>query len=169
MAETLAQVLAIALVGLSLGLAANAMHPQGVTLGLAVHSAAEAGAGSCEATLNPLTLSSHEASHLCESEEVVFVDARSASAYASGHVVGAIHLPPRQGDHGDSELLSFGISPTLVVYGDNTQCDQAKRVGQRLISMGYPDIFVLEGGWPAWSTLEHPVASGSCGQCTQAY
>src|SRR4029077_8392910 len=105
------------------------------------------------------------ASGMCSDCTVAFVDARTASAFAQGHVAGAIHLPPIGHPDEALRMAELGQKKTVVVYDDLSSCNLADSAGQRLRSRGVRDVRVLEGGWPAWQSRGQPAASGACEIC----
>jgi rhodanese-related sulfurtransferase len=95
-------------------------------------------------------------------------DARSAAAYAEGHVAGAVHLPCDAGGQAAVEALAhFDRAHSIVVYGDST--DDARPVADSL-QRRHPGVrvSVLAGGFPAWSSAGLACASGPCDECKAA-
>ncbi len=92
-----------------------------------------------------------------KSRGVIWVDARSAAAFAKGHVPGA-HLLNEQGwPDLVFELVKVmdadGARRPLVIYCDAQKCAASKAVRNRLrheIPIGDREVHVLHGGWPAW-------------------
>ena len=85
-------------------------------------------------------------------KNVVWVDARSATVYAAGHIPGAFLLNE---EDWNSLLLTFAIQyqpeQTLVIYCDSLECNASHAVAERLRKeLGVQKIFVLKGGWQSW-------------------
>ncbi len=169
----LAHAASVALAGAAVGLVANALSPRPATLATPVHSAAERGGGMCAepgapAASRAARISVAEAKALCDACTAGFVDARTATEYAAGHVTGAVHLPPA-GHPGEAAaiagLRAFG---RVVVYDGDYRCALADEVAARLRREGLPDVRVLEGAWPAWIAAGGSGTSGSCPACRGA-
>jgi rhodanese-related sulfurtransferase len=82
-------------------------------------------------------------------DEILWVDARTADAFASGHPPGAVHLGEDDWE-GGFETLMFTWMPgqTLIVYCDEATCHASEAVAQRLRrELGIEEVFFLEGGW----------------------
>ncbi len=160
------QAAGLAAAGVALGLAVNAVNPRGVRLQRPFYAAAESGVTACVAPGSAVgRVAVPAAALLCNDCTVAFVDARTASDFAEGHVPGAVHLPPA--GHPDEAGLLAGLrgKRTVVVYDDNSACQLADSVAHRLSSVGLADVRVLEGGWEAWRGKGEPAASGMCGAC----
>ncbi len=156
---------AIVAVGAGVGLALNAVHPHGVALARPVFAAAETGTGTCSAPGGNASITPAVAAGMCSDCTVAFVDARTASAFAEGHIAGALHLPP-VGHHDEAaRMAELAQKKTVVVYDDLTACNLADSVARRLHQAGVHDVRILEGGWSAWQRQGEPGASGACETC----
>ncbi len=99
-----------------------------------------------------------EVRHLAGNATVLWIDARSAEAYAAGHIPGAIAL--REGAW--EELLPDVIDAwqpgqRLIVYCDGGGCAAARSVAARLQrELATTDVAYLEGGWTAWQAQSQP-------------
>ena len=83
---------------------------------------------------------------------IIWVDARTLSAYQTRHVPGAILL-----NEGEWERLLPGFlevwqpNARIVVYCDSAACDASQTVALRLQrELKLSDINVLKGGWASW-------------------
>jgi len=106
---------------------------------------------------------------------VVIIDTRDESAYAAGHIPGAVNIRDNftflatSDEAGLQELRStlsakFGAAgvsgkETVVFYEDalNSGFGQSCRGYFMLSWLGYPDVKVLDGGYPAWQAAGLPV------------
>ena len=91
--------------------------------------------------------------------DAVIVDVRSAEAYASGHVRGAVHLPHAQIDAEAAAALPGGL---VVVYCWGPGCNAAHKGALRLARHGR-EVKEMLGGWEyyereGWPTEEVPAA-----------
>jgi 3-mercaptopyruvate sulfurtransferase SseA len=168
--NVLFQAAAVVAAGTLVGLGANAASPRAVPLGTPVHAAAESGAGQCSdpgAAAAPASprIGAAEAKGLCDACTAGFVDARSASEYAAGHVTNAIHLPPAGHPGERAAVDALRAYPLVVVYDGDYSCALADDVAARLRRAGLRDVRVLEGAWPAWVAAGGSGASGYCPEC----
>jgi 3-mercaptopyruvate sulfurtransferase SseA len=165
---------AISIGGAVLGLLLNAVvsaHP--ARLFSPVHAAAESGISLCSASPEAhhekhghRVMPQKEAVAACTACTVGFVDARGAAAFAEGHIPLAVHLPPAGHVDEASELAHLRAFPTVVVYDSGGGCGLAEGVGDRLESLGFKDVRLLEGSWTDWMIAGGPAASGACQACS---
>lgn len=166
----LAQAAAVALAGGIVGVGANALSPRPAPLGTPVHSAAERGGGLCAdpggaAAARAPRISVAEAKVLCDACTAGFVDARTATEYAAGHVTNAVHLPPAGHPAEAAAIAGLRAYARVVVYDGDYSCALADEVAARLRREGLPDVRVLEGAWPAWVAGGGAGTSGFCPEC----
>jgi rhodanese-related sulfurtransferase len=86
--------------------------------------------------------------------DFVLVDARSAEAYARGHVPGAINIPYRQMTR--ESLSRFAAGTCFVVYCDGIQCNASTKGALRLSSFGFR-VKEMIGGLDGWVRDGFPV------------
>ncbi|MGZ3428600.1 MAG: rhodanese-like domain-containing protein [Polyangia bacterium] len=159
----LIRAIVLVVAGAALGFAANAARPHGLKVAAFAPPVECTGAG--EHAPTPTVMSPAEASALCGQPSVVIADTRSASAFAEGHVAGAVHLPCDAGGKSAVEALAhFSHAQTIVVYGESTA--DARPVADSL-QRRHPDVRValLDGGFAAWSSAGLACASGPCDEC----
>ncbi len=165
------QVLFIVPVGAILGLVLNATSGRPAALNQPVYPAASSGISVCGSSpqaqhqahghrFMPLT----EALTACAQCTVGFVDARGAAAFASGHIPGAVHLPPAGHSEEGKTLEQLGRFQTLVVYDEGGSCGLAQGVADRLEALGFKDVRLLKG-WRDWEVAGGPAQSGACEAC----
>ena len=90
--------------------------------------------------------------------DLVIVDARSAEAYARGHIPGAISLPHR--NMNEESVAHLDRSKLYVVYCDGIGCNGSTKGTYRLAKLGFKAKELL-GGLDWWKRDEHPIATGS--------
>jgi rhodanese-related sulfurtransferase len=163
----LAQALALCAAGAIIGMTGNGFTPRPAPLGARVTSTAEAPGAMCQLPggRGPVVprISVEEAKPLCVACSALFVDARSAAEYQSGHITGAIHLA--RGEPADPVLWRLGVYKTVIVYDRDPSCALADQVAKALLERGAQDVRVLTGAWPAWMAAGAPGASGPCAVC----
>jgi rhodanese-related sulfurtransferase len=86
-------------------------------------------------------------------QDFVLVDARSPSAYAAGHLPGAISLPHAEIDE---EALAALPEGPLVAYCWGPACNGATKAGRRLAELGRP-VKEMLGGFEYWTREGHSV------------
>lgn len=99
----------------------------------------------------PGQLTLEQARVLEHTRVVVWVDARNAAAFASGHVPGAVNLNLAAWETGFAAMLKqWTPDRAVVVYCDDASCQASEEVAARLRgSAGLPEVYVLYGGWEA--------------------
>ncbi len=154
------QSIVLGIAGAGLGLALNALRPDGVSI-LRPWVGEADGAAQCAVSAAPARVGVDEAERLLQARAAVFGDVRGADEYAAGHVVDAVHLPCSA--DAPEWLANVAKSSTVVLYG--TEETDADPVAQSLSASGYRDVRVLSGGFPAWRAVGGSAASGPCEVC----
>ena len=86
---------------------------------------------------------------------VIWIDARLEEKYVEDHVPGAILL----NEFNFKSLLmnSFHLianqEQPIVVYCGSYSCKASTKVAEELRAMMIPDVYVLKGGWDAWTEV----------------
>ena len=81
---------------------------------------------------------------------VVVVEALGASFFASGHIPGAVNLPPHRVREAAAAVLPDRDAP-VVVYGAGPGCRQAEIVLRILLALGYRDLSRYPDGKAGWA------------------
>ncbi len=83
---------------------------------------------------------------------VLWVDARTSSAYAQRHVPDAISLNEAEWERLlPGFLKAWRHGAKVVVYCDSQACNSSEEVARRLRrELNLDEVFVLKGGWAAW-------------------
>jgi len=82
------------------------------------------------------------------------LDVRDRAQYEAGHVPGSALLPVHEMAARRGELPVVKVKPIVVVGEPGTRTTAA---ATWLVLVGYGDVRVLDGGWPAWTG---PVETG---------
>jgi len=116
-----------------------------------------------------------ETATVAENFDLVLLDARSSGDHASGHLPGAVSLPPsmldrESGDFSFQVRSADEIAPVLqgagikknsqVVIYDSGGSFNAARVWWVLDYYGHPEKAVLDGGFAAWQSANGAVETG---------
>lgn len=86
-----------------------------------------------------------------------WLDPRTARAYATAHIPGAMHLPFQDVT---SEYRRLKVYDVVVVYGDGYDDVKAQAMSKRLMELGVAEVHVLRGGLQAWREAGMPLEDG---------
>ncbi len=94
----------------------------------------------------------------------LFLDARRTSIYEDGHIAGA-RLFSFWEDGLDAKLqvladATFDFKDPVVIYCSGGDCRDSHLLADRMWPLGYRNLRIFKGGWPAWQTLGGPSAQG---------
>lgn len=98
-------------------------------------------------------------------ENVIVIDARSADAYATEHIPGAINIPHRQMSADSTAALDK--SALVVTYCDGIGCNASTKGALAMVRLGFR-VKELMGGLDWWKRDGHPTTAvtgndSSCG------
>lgn len=92
-----------------------------------------------------------------DSGQALFADARSQKVYRMGHIKGAMSLDPSDFDAWSGKFFSQFAPETLIItYCDGARCPLSMELAEKLVEMGYENVFVLKDGWHQWTTAHLP-------------
>ena len=93
-----------------------------------------------------------------EKNDALFADARPMSAYSEGHIKGAVNLDPNEFDSWSGDFFSR-VSPDqmIIAYCEGAQCRLSLELAEKLIWMGYENVYYLKNGWGLWKENQLPV------------
>lgn len=111
----------------------------------------------------PLEIEDAEAQALHQAG-ALFLDARRTSIYEEGHIAGA-RLFSYWEDGLDAKLqvladATFDFKDPVVIYCSGGDCRDSHLLADRMWPLGYRNLRIFKGGWPAWKTLGGPTATG---------
>jgi len=96
-------------------------------------------------------ISIDKAVKLLKSENVIFIDARSAKSHKKSHIPTSINVPYRNVEKIYEEKLSYLPKDILlVVYCSSEDCSLAVRVAKKIKNFGFTNISILKGGFSGW-------------------
>ena len=139
--------------GIAAALVSNAVRGDGIPLGSDPRSL-RVGAG--------LPLVDLAAARADFDHGAVFVDARSHALFVTGHVEGALSIPPENAEaayRADHDFLPDGDG-TVVVYASRKEAELAGTRAAWLKTMGHTGVVVMVDGWDAWHADGYPAATG---------
>ncbi|MCH2145440.1 MAG: rhodanese-like domain-containing protein [Phycisphaerales bacterium] len=95
----------------------------------------------------------------------IWMDPRTPTEYAEGHIPGSISLPfPMIEQDHQSLLRNAG---TIIIYDTNWNDVIAVSASKRLMELGYSDIYTLRGGLEAWKADGNAVDTGAPKEATE--
>ncbi|MCY3874967.1 MAG: rhodanese-like domain-containing protein [Rhodobacteraceae bacterium] len=83
----------------------------------------------------------------CPDPDFIVIDVRGPSAYANGHVDGAINIP--HGDMTSDRMSRYPRDKVFVVYCAGPHCNGANKAAVRLARLGLP-VKMMIGGVTGW-------------------
>lgn len=97
-------------------------------------------------------------------EGILFLDSRSRSDFAAGHIPGALAVPLDDIQRsGKTEAglerpgtLDFPGAQTLIIYCEGGDCQTSLALAKIIHDKGYKDIRIFSGGWTEWSAAGLP-------------
>ncbi len=97
----------------------------------------------------------------------VFIDARRTSVFEEGHVAGAKVISPWE-DGVEAKIQAFADATfdpkdPVVIYCSGGDCRDSHLLADRLWPLGFRNLRIFKGGWPAWKALGGPSARGAEG------
>ena len=90
-------------------------------------------------------------------DNILWIDARAASAYEAAHIPGAILLNEDDWDqHFENFIQNWDGESAIIIYCDSRVCAASHSVAERLkADLGMENILVLKGGWQTWLTNQN--------------
>ena len=95
----------------------------------------------------------------------IWLDPRTPTEYAEGHIPGAVSLPfPMIEQDHETLLLNAGA---IVVYDTDWDDVIAVSASKRLMELGYSQVYTLRGGLESWRADGNAVDTGAPSQATE--
>ncbi len=96
-----------------------------------------------------------------EDGHAVFLDARSLSEYAQGHIKGARLLPYEKLDEYVIDATADISTDSLIItYCDGEACMLSHDLALYLKDFGFERVYVLTNGWSLWLDNGLPIEQG---------
>lgn len=104
------------------------------------------------------TIDLAEAKKIYDGGRSIFVDARSAAAYQTRHIKGALNCPVGDlGTKAEDFERSYPPETAVVVYCGGESCKLSFKVAARLFERGhFKRVLVFAGGWKEWVQAGFP-------------
>ena len=88
---------------------------------------------------------------------ILWVDARSESEFASEHIPDAVCLNFENWNEQFPKFLDrYNPGQRVVVYCSATSCQLSREIAAKLRGGGVDETYFLEGGWEAWKQQNRP-------------
>jgi rhodanese-related sulfurtransferase len=81
---------------------------------------------------------------------IVLIDALAPMVYAHSHLPGALNLPASSFDRFAVERRLPDRSAEIIVYCSNPDCDDSHATAEKLIALGYTNVWRYPGGKDEW-------------------
>jgi rhodanese-related sulfurtransferase len=150
--EALWQSVVIVLIAAALSLWVNHFRQDGLPL----LGSPKAGSNGSKTAEEPV-VSIEEARALFLTNGAVFIDARPAEVYRSGHIRGALNLPQDSLEESLSVVMEQIPPDSLIItYCDGESCSLSQEATLELSARGYSNVQVLVNGWSVWQEAGLP-------------
>jgi rhodanese-related sulfurtransferase len=104
------------------------------------------------------------AKKIYDSNDAVFVDARTYDEFKEGHIYGAIHIDKKyfDGAAGADIARKQLKGQHVVIYCHGAECTDSEAVAKRLLALNMQigPIHIIKDGFPGWKAAGYPVNSG---------
>ncbi len=94
---------------------------------------------------------------LVSAGDAVLVDLSASGEYEKGHIVGSRNVQPRQFSPTHKLVANAQKRPVVLVCRNGNASETAAKA---LKKAGFEQVYVLEGGIPAWQQAEMPLVKG---------
>lgn len=94
-----------------------------------------------------------------EKKSFLLVDARSPQEYQEAHIKGAISIPEKNLEE-NKNLLPADKSTQIIIYCNGVQCGKSKRLGEKIVPLGYTNVLLYAEGFPVWEERTLPIVPG---------
>ncbi|EKD49702.1 MAG: cytochrome c biogenesis protein, transmembrane region [uncultured bacterium] len=91
-------------------------------------------------------------------KNLAILDVRQGVEYVDAHIQGALSLP--LSDVKKNAEAKVAKDKEIVTYCSATECQASLSAAKKLHDLGYRNIKILEGGFPAWENEGYKVNSG---------
>lgn len=160
--NTTGKVFWLLLLAVSMALLTNRFSPKGIPLlgqWSESRQTVRAGADPLEPAAVRIIGDIDIAKQIYDAFETVFVDARPADEYRTGHIEGALSLPVwESGTELDAFISRYTPDQPIVVYCWGGNCEDGHELAIMLADLGFRDVSVMTGGLPLWAERGFPVA-----------
>jgi rhodanese-related sulfurtransferase len=98
--------------------------------------------------------------YVAQHESAVIVDVRTPAEYEMSHITGAMNVNVQDDDF-ESMVAALDKDKTYLVHCTrNPENGRSSRALDTLQSLGFKNLYSLEGGYVAWKEAELPLTEG---------
>ena len=157
---------AVMIVASLVGVAVNAVRPNGVALiqeGAPVSTAQHGEVDSTATDVAPAegVVTVEQMKAMLDEGTVIIIYARSTTEYEEGHIPGAINIPhDRIPEFMDVLNNEVPTDAQVVLYCRSVTCDFSDLLATEMKVIGYQNVSVFSGGWDHWTKAGHPTETG---------
>ncbi|KRG42924.1 hypothetical protein ARC78_08035 [Stenotrophomonas pictorum JCM 9942] len=98
-----------------------------------------------------------ELTHMINAGNAVVIDLSASAEFEKGHIVGSRNLQPAQLTPSHKLLANAKQSPVVLLCRTGNASATAAKA---LKKAGFEQVYVLEGGLPAWQAADLPLVKG---------
>jgi rhodanese-related sulfurtransferase len=98
-----------------------------------------------------------ELTHMINAGNTVVIDLSASAEFEKGHIVGSRNLQPAQLTPSHKLLANAKQSPVVLLCRTGNASATAAKA---LKKAGFEQVYVLEGGLPAWQAADLPLVKG---------
>jgi rhodanese-related sulfurtransferase len=102
-------------------------------------------------------ISQADAYKLYKEGKAVFVDVRSNSQFALGHIKGSVSIP---GSQIVGRFAEVTPGKTVITYCACSAEQSSGHAATNLVNHGIKNVWALKGGWADWKANGYPTAAG---------
>lgn len=95
-----------------------------------------------------------EATQMINRQDALVIDVREDAEFASGHILGARHIPLGQLEARAKELQKYKSKPVIACCATGNRSSAAIATLRKL---GFENVYNLSGGYAAWQQAGLPV------------
>ena len=97
------------------------------------------------------TVSIDQVKERLDNPNFIIIDARQEEEYLDAHIGDAINIYPYDEDDIVFEkILDLPENKTFIIYCTGGNCDLSHNLAEKMLAMGYENVFIYTGGWEEW-------------------
>ena len=105
----------------------------------------------------PMTASLEFTKYFFDNKKAVLVDAREAEEFELGHIAGAINIPFDYYDEYMDTIDALKYDDIFIIYCSGGECSLSLDLADVFFGeKAFENVFVFEGGLPAWEDAGYP-------------
>ena len=106
---------------------------------------------------DPMIVNLEFAKYHFNAGSAVFIDARDAEDYESGHIQNAVNIPYDNYEDYEDVINGLDDSGIYIIYCSGDECSLSIDLADYLYNEKLIDkLLIFEGGWPEWRDAGYP-------------